>query len=61
MSHEWMIDVLVDLRQYALKNYYVGLAEQLDDAIVVAAVELRAQENIIDEIPETQSCAVISL
>ena len=48
MSHEWMIDVLVDLRQYALKNYYVGLAEQLD-------------EGIVDEIPKTQSCAVISL
>ena len=61
MSQEWMIDVLVDLRQYALKNYYVGLAEQLDDAIVVAAVELRAQENAIEEQPKAPSCAVVSL
>ena len=42
MSQEWIIDVLADLRQYAIRNYYMGLAEQLDDAIVVAAVEIRA-------------------
>lgn len=41
MTHEWMIDVLADLRQYAIRNYYLELAEQIDDAIVVAAVELR--------------------
>lgn len=46
MSQEWMLDVLADLRQYALKNYYLGLAEQLDDAIVVAAVEIRAHETL---------------
>lgn len=61
MSQEWMIDVLVDLRQYALKNYYVALAEQLDDAIVVAATELRANECANDDMSEQQSCAVISL
>ncbi len=43
MQNEWMIDVLTDLRQNALRNYYINLAEQIDDAIVVAAVELRAQ------------------
>ncbi|MEM6439663.1 MAG: hypothetical protein AAF763_08245 [Pseudomonadota bacterium] len=41
MTHDWMIDVLADLRQYAIRNYYLELAEQIDDAIVVAAVELR--------------------
>jgi hypothetical protein len=41
MTQEWMIDVLADLRQYAIRNYYLELAEQIDDAIVVAAVELR--------------------
>jgi hypothetical protein len=41
MQNDWMIDVLTDLRQYALRNYYINLAEQIDDAIVVAAVELR--------------------
>lgn len=44
MTQEWMIDVLADLRQYAIRNYYVGLAEQLDDAIVVAATEIRAAD-----------------
>ena len=42
MTHDWMIDVLADLRQYAIRHYYLRLAEQLDDAIVAAAVELRA-------------------
>lgn len=44
MAHDWMIDVLADLRQYAVRNYHFRLAEQLDDAIVTAAVELRAAE-----------------
>ncbi|MGG7564654.1 hypothetical protein ACQ5SO_00640 [Rhodovulum sp. DZ06] len=40
MANDWIIDVLADLRQYALRNNYIALAEQLDDAIVVAAGEL---------------------
>ena len=40
MANDWIIDVLADLRQYALRHNYIGLAEQLDDAIVVAAGEL---------------------
>ena len=40
MTNEWIIDVLADLRQYALRHHYMALAEQLDDAIVVAAGEL---------------------
>lgn len=40
MANEWIIDVLADLRQYALRHHYMALAEQLDDAIVVAAGEL---------------------
>ena len=56
-----MIDVLVDLRQYPLKNYYVGLAEQLDDAIIVAAVELRNQEADPERRTEAPGGAVLSL
>lgn len=48
MAHEWMIDVLADLRQYAVRHYHLRLAEQLDDAIVVAAVELRAAAELDD-------------
>ena len=39
MKHDWVIDVLSDLRQYAIANYRIALAEQLDDAIMVAAAE----------------------
>lgn len=63
MSQEWMIDVLVDLRQYALRNYFVGLAEQLDDAIVTAAVELRAKEAAAEDeqSAERSQAALVSL
>lgn len=45
MAEEWIIDVLADLRQYAIRHYHFRLAEQLDDAIVAAAVELRAADD----------------
>jgi len=41
MSQEWMIDVLTDLRQFAQQNGLMGLAEQLDDTILIAATELK--------------------
>lgn len=40
MGNDWMIDVLKDMRQVALQNAMLDFAEQLDDAIIVAAVEL---------------------
>jgi hypothetical protein len=43
MSQEWMIDVLSDIRQYARKNGLPGLSEVLDDAILIAAGELRGR------------------
>lgn len=44
MTNEWILDVLADLRQYARRNRYACLAEQLDDAIVIAAGELFVEE-----------------
>lgn len=40
MCNDWMIDVLKDMRQVALQNAMLDFAEHLDDAIIVAAVEL---------------------
>lgn len=45
MTDEWIIDVLADLRQYARRNRYACLAEQLDDAIVIAAGEILNDES----------------
>jgi hypothetical protein len=44
MINEWMIDVLADLRNFAAKQAMLELAEHLDDAILVAAVEIRDQD-----------------
>lgn len=44
MTNEWMIDVLADLRNFAAKKAMLELAEHLDDAILVAAVEIRNQD-----------------
>ncbi len=41
MNNEWMIDVLKDLRSFAQKQFMTDLAEHLDDAILVAATEIR--------------------
>ena len=41
VKKDWMIDVLADLRACALNNKMTKLAEHLDDAILVAASELK--------------------
>ncbi|WP_299650397.1 hypothetical protein [uncultured Jannaschia sp.] len=40
MSKEWIIDVLGDLRSFAQTNAMPCLADQLDEAIMVAAIEI---------------------
>lgn len=66
MADAWMIDVLADLRQYAIRRYHLRLAEQLDDAIVVAASELRLADAEADAAPgeatdEAASAEVVHL
>lgn len=46
MSQEWMLDLITDLRRVAEKQAMFQLAEQLDDALLVAAREIR----------QTQAC-----
>ena len=43
MNNQWMIDVLKDMRQVAQTNAMLDFAESLDDAIIVAASELRSR------------------
>lgn len=40
MKNEWILDVLADLKGFAQQNGMTMLAEQLDDAQIVAAAEL---------------------
>jgi hypothetical protein len=40
MSKEWIIEVLEDLKGFAATNDLPNLAEQLDEALVVAVTEL---------------------
>ena len=40
MQNEWIIDVLGDLRAFAADNHLTGLAQQMDEALVVAALEI---------------------
>jgi hypothetical protein len=42
MKAYWVIDILTDIRQCSEKNGMLELAEQLDDAIFVAAGEISA-------------------
>ena len=40
MGHDWILDVLTDLKTYARANGMATLAAQLDDASFVAQVEI---------------------
>lgn len=40
MSEEWIIDVLTDLKAYAVKHGMSVTAEQLDDARLIAMTEI---------------------
>ncbi len=41
MSHEWILDVLRDLRAYARANGFPALARQAEEALGVAEAEIR--------------------
>lgn len=41
MEQDWVLDVLTDLKIFAQQNGMFNLAEQLDDTLLVAAVDLR--------------------
>jgi hypothetical protein len=43
MKSDWVIDILKDIRQFSEQNGMLVLAEQLDDAIFIAATEIGAR------------------
>jgi hypothetical protein len=40
MTHDWIIDVLIDLKTFARSNGLEALADQLDDSQMVAQIEI---------------------
>ena len=40
MTNDWVLDVLADLKAFARSNGLSVLADQLDDAILIAAAEI---------------------
>jgi hypothetical protein len=50
MKAYWVIDILKDIRQFSEKNGMVELAEQLDDAIFVAASEIGMKLSSADSV-----------
>ena len=43
MQNDWILDVLADLKSFAMANGLTDLAEQLDDATVIAAAEIASE------------------
>lgn len=41
-AHDWLFDVLSDLRNYARMNELPALSTQLENALLVCAVELES-------------------
>jgi len=52
MGHDWVFDVLHDLRAYALANGFVGLAATVDEALLVAVQEIMPQSGLMARQPE---------
>lgn len=44
MRSDWILDVLADLRSFAMSNELPALAEQLDDTAIIALAEIAALE-----------------
>jgi len=44
MAHDWILDVLADLKAYANKNGLSALAHELDETTLVAATEIASAE-----------------
>ena len=47
MGHDWVFDVLRDLRDYALANGFTGLAAKADEALQVAMAEILPQAGLM--------------
>ena len=45
MQHEWMIDVLSDLRVYAENHEMARLVEHLEDSILIAAASMQRMQD----------------
>ena len=43
MQNDWILDVLADLKSFAIANGMCALAEQLDDATLIAAAEIASE------------------
>ena len=57
MKHDWILDVLTDLRTFARENDLLTLAAQLDDTQMVAAIEIATinERSAVDAIEQDHS------
>lgn len=53
MAHDWILDVLADLKAFAKQNGLVALSEQLDDTTLIAATELASTEGDCKDTPNS--------
>lgn len=44
MQHDWILDVLADLKAYAHKNGMPTLVRELNDTTLIAATEIASKE-----------------
>ena len=47
MGHEWIIDVLADLKSFAKTNDLPMLAMQLEDAALIASAEIQSTTEVL--------------
>lgn len=54
-QHDKIVEALTEFRSWALRNYYMVLAEQLDDTIMVAEYEVGGQTETGESHPSDAS------
>ena len=53
MGHDWVFDVLRDLRDYALANGFAGLAAKVEEALLIAGDEIMPQAGLLAKAPDS--------
>jgi len=49
MPNDWIIDVISDLKCFANNNGLPALAQQLDDAVLIAAMEIASNKGGVSD------------
>lgn len=54
MANDWIIDVIADLKTFAARKGLSALANQLDESMLVAAIEIASNEEKVPDATDVE-------